>query len=245
MTHVPWSGDTPRSPAIAGSDTFAIDVSSTFMNVASDSATVPSASVAPVSGAGSALPAMTGSLMRRTLGPVHTMFANANGWHGAPIKALDEAKTGRLREESNAEWRSRAPVPFGLRPKWPCASLQSLARRPACLRLRASRMAISASQRVSEHSVNRPLLLRRSELPRRVRRCVGVRDMRRGAGVGVARRDAVVRRDDRVHALVGGRVDRVVDIGMQWRRRLRELRQPRAAALVRVDVNLHRQSDLQ
>ena len=52
MTHVPWSGDTPRSPAIAGSDTLAIDVSSTFMNVASESATVPSASVAPVSGAG-------------------------------------------------------------------------------------------------------------------------------------------------------------------------------------------------
>src|SRR6476469_7414408 len=52
ITHVPWSGDTPRSPAIAGSDTLAIDVSSTFMNVASDSATVPSASVEPVSGAG-------------------------------------------------------------------------------------------------------------------------------------------------------------------------------------------------
>ena len=45
MTHVPWSGDTPRSPAIAGIDTLAIDVSSTFMNVASESATVPSASV--------------------------------------------------------------------------------------------------------------------------------------------------------------------------------------------------------
>jgi hypothetical protein len=27
------------------------------------------------------------------------MDANANGWHGAPIKALDEAKTGRLGEE--------------------------------------------------------------------------------------------------------------------------------------------------
>ena len=52
MTHVPWSGDTPRSPAIAGIDTLAIDVSSTFMNVASENATVPSASVAPVSGAG-------------------------------------------------------------------------------------------------------------------------------------------------------------------------------------------------
>src|SRR3954454_8012658 len=53
ITHVPWSGDTPRSPAMAGIDTLAIDVSSTFMNVASDSATVPSASVAPDSGSGS------------------------------------------------------------------------------------------------------------------------------------------------------------------------------------------------
>src|SRR4051812_23931809 len=52
MTHVPWSGDTPRSPAIAGIDTLAIDVSSTFMNVASDSAIVPSSSVGPDNGAG-------------------------------------------------------------------------------------------------------------------------------------------------------------------------------------------------
>jgi len=79
------------------------------------------------------------------------MSIDANGWHGAPIEALDEAQTGRLREESNEEWRARAPVPFGLLPKWPCASLQSLARRPACLRLRASRRAISALQRVSGH----------------------------------------------------------------------------------------------
>jgi len=43
------------------------------------------------------------------------------------IKALDEAQTGRLREESNAEWRPRAPVPFGLLPKGPCTLLQSLA----------------------------------------------------------------------------------------------------------------------
>src|SRR5215472_14114608 len=52
ITQVPWSGETPRSPAMAGSDTLAIDVSSTFMNVARDSATVPSARVAPVSGGG-------------------------------------------------------------------------------------------------------------------------------------------------------------------------------------------------
>src|SRR5438477_10588033 len=51
MTQVPWSGDTPRSPAIAGIDTLAIDVSSTFMKVASDSAIVPNTSAPPVSGA--------------------------------------------------------------------------------------------------------------------------------------------------------------------------------------------------
>ena len=37
MTQVPCVGLTPRSPAIAGIDTLAIDVSSTFMKVASDS----------------------------------------------------------------------------------------------------------------------------------------------------------------------------------------------------------------
>jgi len=52
------------------------------------------------------------------------MDANANGWHGAPIKADDEAKTRCLREEDNAEWRPRAPVPFGLLPKTPIAALQ-------------------------------------------------------------------------------------------------------------------------
>ena len=46
MTQVPCDGLTPMSPAIAGIDTLAIDVSSTFMNVASDSASVPSTSCA-------------------------------------------------------------------------------------------------------------------------------------------------------------------------------------------------------
>jgi len=55
------------------------------------------------------------------------MDANANGWPGAPIKAADEAKTERLREENNAEWHRRAPVPFGLLPKTPNATLQKLA----------------------------------------------------------------------------------------------------------------------
>ncbi len=50
MTHVPWSDDTPRSPEIDGIDTFAIDVSSTFMNTASDTAIVPITSFAPSSG---------------------------------------------------------------------------------------------------------------------------------------------------------------------------------------------------
>src|SRR5215470_17274455 len=50
ITQVPWLGDTPRSPAIAGIDTLAIDTSRTFMNVASDTASVPSASVPPLSG---------------------------------------------------------------------------------------------------------------------------------------------------------------------------------------------------
>src|SRR5512133_305452 len=52
ITQVPWFGLTPRSPAMAGSDTFAIDVSSTFMNVAADSAMVPQTRAAPSSGWG-------------------------------------------------------------------------------------------------------------------------------------------------------------------------------------------------
>ena len=84
------------------------------------------------------------------------MDANANGWIGAPIKAPDEAKTGRLREEGNAEWRPKPPVPFGLLPKTPGAALRSLAGYPTRLRLRALRGAFSAAQRVRAHSVNRP-----------------------------------------------------------------------------------------
>ena len=68
MTQVPWLGLTPRSPAMAGSDTFAIDVSSTFMKVASDSATVPTASCAPLSGGGGA----GGAAGRVAGGPVTT-----------------------------------------------------------------------------------------------------------------------------------------------------------------------------
>src|SRR5664279_5308633 len=54
MTHVPWLVLTARSPDIAGMETLAIDVSSTTMNVAADSANVPATRLAPVSGAGTA-----------------------------------------------------------------------------------------------------------------------------------------------------------------------------------------------
>jgi Protein of unknown function (DUF3108) len=37
------------------------------------------------------------------LGPAHPMAANASARHGAPIEALDEAKTGRLGEKGNEE----------------------------------------------------------------------------------------------------------------------------------------------
>ena len=84
------------------------------------------------------------------------MGANANGWHGAPIAAADEAKTSGLGEESNKEGRPRTPVPFGLLPETPIAALQRLAGFPTRLRLRALRWAFSAVQRVCVHSVNRP-----------------------------------------------------------------------------------------
>jgi hypothetical protein len=84
------------------------------------------------------------------------MGANANERHGPPIKADDEAKTGCLREEDNAEWRPRVLVPFGLLPETSIAALQNLAGYPTRLRLRALRWAFSAVQRVCVHSVNRP-----------------------------------------------------------------------------------------
>jgi len=84
------------------------------------------------------------------------MGANENGRNEAPIKAHDEAKTGRLGEEGNEEWRLSAPVPFGLLPKTRIAALQRLAGRPARLRLRALHCAFSALQRVCVHSVSGP-----------------------------------------------------------------------------------------
>ncbi|MNI96706.1 hypothetical protein D3C73_1552170 [compost metagenome] len=50
MTHVPWLVLTPRSPEMVGMDTFAIDVSSTFMNTAVDSAMDPMMRAAPSNG---------------------------------------------------------------------------------------------------------------------------------------------------------------------------------------------------
>ncbi|GAD21135.1 hypothetical protein AVS7_00895 [Acidovorax sp. MR-S7] len=64
MTQVPCVGLTPRSPAMAGSDTLAMDVSSTFMNVAADRASVPQVRALPVSGGGGAA-AEEGALMLR------------------------------------------------------------------------------------------------------------------------------------------------------------------------------------
>ena len=89
------------------------------------------------------------------------MCANANGRPGPPIKADDEAKTGSLREEDNAEGRLGASVPFGFLPKTRIAALRSLAGFTIRLRLRALRWAFSAVQRVRAHSVNRPYLYHR------------------------------------------------------------------------------------
>ena len=49
-TQVPWLGLTPKSPAMAGRDTLAIDESSTFIKVAADSAIVPHRRSAPCRG---------------------------------------------------------------------------------------------------------------------------------------------------------------------------------------------------
>ena len=50
ITHVPWLALTARSPEMAGIETFAIDVSSTTMNVATESANVPATRGTPRSG---------------------------------------------------------------------------------------------------------------------------------------------------------------------------------------------------
>jgi len=58
----------------------------------------------------------------------------------------------RFPEEDNATWRPRPLVPFALRPKTPIAALRSLAGCPDRQRLRASRWAFLAVQRVCAHT---------------------------------------------------------------------------------------------
>ena len=50
ITQVPWVALTPRSPAMVGMETLAIDESSTFMNTAADRAMVPKARALPSRG---------------------------------------------------------------------------------------------------------------------------------------------------------------------------------------------------
>src|SRR5207302_3866171 len=54
IVQVPWFGETPRSPAIAGMETFAMDVSRTFMKVASATASDARTLVPPSRGCGPA-----------------------------------------------------------------------------------------------------------------------------------------------------------------------------------------------
>ena len=68
---------------------------------------------------------------RQRLGPVHAMDANANGRHGAPVKAHDE--DGR-----RAGGSRMAPCgPLRVAAKTPITALRSLAGCPTRLRLRA------------------------------------------------------------------------------------------------------------
>ena len=63
ITQVPWLVLTPRSPEMVGMDTLAIEVSSTFMNTAVDSAMDPMMRVAPSSGGWA--PGRAGAAARR------------------------------------------------------------------------------------------------------------------------------------------------------------------------------------
>src|SRR5690606_36349251 len=54
MTQVPWAGDTARAPAMCGTDTLAMVVSSTTMKLASASSTAAVISRVPCSGSGTA-----------------------------------------------------------------------------------------------------------------------------------------------------------------------------------------------
>src|ERR1700685_1713821 len=65
ITQVTCVVDTPRSPPMADSDTFAIDGSSTFMKVASARARVPRTFTAPVRGGSSPAAAMAPACLPR------------------------------------------------------------------------------------------------------------------------------------------------------------------------------------
>src|SRR5258706_5709982 len=109
ITHVPWLELTPRSPEIAGMETFAIDVSSTIMNVAVDSAIVPATSCAPDSGGGAAdaCGAAAGSAASSAVVVVAMGGGQNKAIIGPPIKA---AGVRRVRPETLAA-RGIARVP--------------------------------------------------------------------------------------------------------------------------------------
>jgi hypothetical protein len=84
------------------------------------------------------------------------MFTDANGWHEAPIKALDEGKTGRLAEESNEEWRLRTAIPFGLRRERALRFVAKPRRAAGPPSFCAARSALFARNASREHGVIRP-----------------------------------------------------------------------------------------
>ncbi len=103
ITQVPWLGETPRSPAIAGMDTLAIETSRTFMNVASDTTSVPRARVPPASGGCAAW-------------ACSAMFARSRGGVRARGRGSGAAPVARRRAGSRS---SRGGPPNASRPCWP------------------------------------------------------------------------------------------------------------------------------
>ena len=94
ITHVPWLELTPMSPEMAGIDTFAIDVSSTIMNVAADSAIVPATRARP---------------QRRMLARGGGAGAGpAHGRAAAVARGRSLSRTGERRGQRNASRRPPA-----------------------------------------------------------------------------------------------------------------------------------------
>src|SRR5476651_1449343 len=96
MTHVPSSTETPRLPEIVGIATFAIDESSTFMNVASATAMVARTSWPPFNGGGEGAGGAAGAVLM-----------------GYPDKAA--AQCNAAADCANNEGRS---VPAFKKPRW-------------------------------------------------------------------------------------------------------------------------------